>query len=69
MRLTTLVEILEREIGASVSARSELALLLAERAEKDALAKPVAAPQSRAKTPSYARAERPERDRSWDGRG
>lgn len=34
MQLTTLMEILEREIGASPSARSELALLVAERAKR-----------------------------------
>lgn len=34
MQLTTLVEILEREIGVSTSARSELARMVAERGEK-----------------------------------
>lgn len=34
MQLTTLMEILEREIGASPSARSELAQLVAERGNK-----------------------------------
>lgn len=38
MRLTTLMEILEREIGASPSARSKLALLVAERGQKEASA-------------------------------
>lgn len=36
MRLTTLMEILEREIGASPSARSKLALLVAERGQETA---------------------------------
>lgn len=40
MRLTTLMEILEQEIGVSTSARSQLALMLSERAEKDAAGKP-----------------------------
>jgi len=45
MRLTTLVEILEREIGVSPSARSKLALLVAERGQKEspAQARPGAA--------------------------
>jgi hypothetical protein len=38
MRLTTLMEILESEIGASSSARSELARLVAERGNKDTAA-------------------------------
>jgi phage terminase small subunit len=38
MRLTTLVEILEREIGVSPSARSKLALLVAERGQKESAA-------------------------------
>jgi phage terminase small subunit len=45
MRLTTLVEILEREIGVSPSARSKLALLVAEHGQKEpaAQARPGAA--------------------------
>ncbi|MBC8070813.1 MAG: hypothetical protein IAG13_20975 [Deltaproteobacteria bacterium] len=35
MRLTTLMEILESEIGASPSARSKLAALVAERGQKE----------------------------------
>ena len=39
MQLTTLMEILEREIGASPSAHSQLAVMVTERAQKDAAAK------------------------------
>lgn len=39
MQLTTLVELLEREIGASPSARSTLAQMVAERGQKDAAAR------------------------------
>jgi hypothetical protein len=35
MRLTTLMDILEREIGASPSARSKLAQLVAERGQQE----------------------------------
>jgi hypothetical protein len=38
MRLTTLMELLEREIGASPSARSKLALMVAERGQKESAA-------------------------------
>ena len=38
MQLTTLMEILESEIGASPSARSKLAAMVAERGQKDAAA-------------------------------
>jgi hypothetical protein len=39
MRLTTLMEILEQEIGASPSARSKLALLVAERGQNETAAR------------------------------
>lgn len=39
MQLTTLMEILEAEIGTSPSARSTLAVLVAERSQKDKAAK------------------------------
>ena len=40
MQLTTLMEMLEQEIGASPSARAKLDVLLAERAQKEAAARP-----------------------------
>jgi phage terminase small subunit len=40
MRLTTLMEILESEIGASPSARAKLAALVAERGQKESAAQP-----------------------------
>jgi hypothetical protein len=40
MQLTTLMDILEREIGVSPSARSTLAQMVAERAEKPTGAQP-----------------------------
>jgi len=39
MQLTTLMELLEAEIGPSSSARSTLAMLVAERRQKDTAAK------------------------------
>jgi hypothetical protein len=39
MQLTTLMDILEQEIGASSSARSQLAAMVTERAQKDAATK------------------------------
>jgi len=38
MHLTTLVELLERDVGSSASARSKLAELLAERGDHDGAA-------------------------------
>lgn len=50
MQLTTLVELLEREIGASPSARATLAQMVAERGQKDASARASAAtPEGRGK--------------------
>ena len=57
MQLTTLMEMLEQEIGVSPSARAKLDVLLTERAKKDATARPGAkatesrpAPRSRKRT-------------------
>lgn len=48
MQLSTLMDILEQEIGASSSARSQLTAMLAERALKDAAQKPTqSAPKPR----------------------
>ena len=52
MQLTTLVEILEREIGVSTSARSELARMVAEREEKKRV---VPAPPRKAEAPDRRR--------------
>jgi hypothetical protein len=55
MQLTTLVEILEREIGVSTSARSELARMVAEREEKKRV---VPATPRAAETPDRRRRSR-----------
>lgn len=55
MQLTTLVEILEREIGVSTSARSELARMVAERGEKKAV---VPTPPRTAESPDRRRRSR-----------